>query len=157
MKHFYISLIAFLTALPFGSFAQNTLTVHQKNGQQFSFGFDEKPVVSFTDSFLVVKSTKMEVQYELALVSKFTFDDVEDAVIGIKDDSGKSYITLDEYTICIIGMKANATVSLIASDGKLLQSCKADKDGSVTFSIAELPEGTYIISSESLTCKIMKR
>lgn len=138
-------------------FAQNTLTIHQKDGQQFGFGFEEKPVVSFTDNALIIKSTKIEVQYELAKVAKFTFDDVEDAVIGIKVDDAKASITLDEYTVSISGAAADITVRLIASDGKQLQSYKTNQDGSVTFSIAELPEGTYIIVSESLTCKILKK
>lgn len=138
-------------------FAQNTLTIHQKDGQQFGFGFEEKPVVTFTDNALIIKSTKIEVQYELAKVSKFTFDDVEDAVIGIKVDDAKASITLDEYTVSISGAAADITVRLIASDGKQLQSYKTNQDGSVTFSIAELPEGTYIIVSESLTCKILKK
>lgn len=138
-------------------FAQNTLTIHQKDGQQFGFGFEEKPVVTFTDNALIIKSTKIEVQYELAKVAKFTFDDVEDAVVGIKADDAKASITLDEYTVSISGAEADITVRLIASDGKLLQSYKTNQDGSVTFSIAEFPEGTYIITSESLTCKILKK
>ena len=138
-------------------FAQNTLTIHQKDGQQFGFGFEEKPIVTFTDNALIIKSTKIEVQYELAKVAKFTFDDVEDAVIGIKVDDAKASITLDEYTVSISGAAADITVRLIASDGKQLQSYKTNQDGSVTFSIAELPEGTYIIVSESLTCKILKK
>ena len=138
-------------------FAQNTLTIHQKDGQQFGFGFEEKPVVTVTDNALIIKSTKIEVQYELAKVAKFTFDDVEDAVIGIKVDDAKASITLDEYTVSISGAAADITVRLIASDGKQLQSYKTNQDGSVTFSIAELPEGTYIIVSESLTCKILKK
>lgn len=151
---FFIFLIAIM-AIP--AIAQNTLTVHQKDGQQFSYGFEEKPVVTFTDNALVIKSTKVEVQYELAKVAKFTFDDVEDAVIGIKADDAKASISLDEYTVCITGAKADITVRLLASDGKQLQSYKTNQDGSVTFSIAELPEGTYIISSESLTVKILKK
>ena len=68
----YIFIILF--ALPVAS--QNTLTVHQKDGQKFSFGFEEKPIASFTDNYLVIKSTKVEVQYELAKITKFTFLEV---------------------------------------------------------------------------------
>lgn len=137
--------------------AQNTLTIHQKDGQQFSFGFEEKPVVSFTDVALAIKSTKVEVQYELAKVAKFTFDDVADVVNAIKADDVNASITLDEYSVSIIGAKADATVHLIASDGKQLQTYRTDQDGSLSFSIADLPQGTYIIASESLTCKILKK
>ena len=136
---------------------QNTLTVHQKDGQQFSFGFEDKPVVTFTDSELIVTSSKTELRYALAQVAKFTFDDIEDAVISIKTDASKAVITLDEYTVSISGAKPDATVCLIASDGKQIQSYKTNQDGTTTFSIADLPEGTYIIASESLTVKILKK
>lgn len=155
MKRLYLLLLAAVAAAPL--FSQNTLTIHQKDGQQFSFGFEDKPVVSFTDSDLIVKSTKTELTYALSSVSKFTFDDIEDAVISINDDAAKAVITLDSYTVSITGAKADIEVRLNSSDGKLLQSYKTTQNGSLTFSIAELPKGTYIISSESLTCKILKK
>ena len=155
MKLTILSCMLMLTSLV--AFGQNTLTVHQKNGEQFSFGFEDKPVVTFTETELVVKSAKTELRYELARVSRFTFDGKESAVEGIKEDATKVSITLDEYTVSITGAKAGDTVRLIASDGRQLHSCKTDEQGSVTFSIAELPEGTYIISSESLTVKILKK
>lgn len=139
------------------AFAQNTLTVHQKDGQEFSFGFEEKPLVTFTETELVVKTSKVELRYELSKFSKFTFDEkeVDDAVNPITEK--KASITLDEYTVCITGAKADIVVRLIASSGQPLNSYKTDSNGSVTFSISELPEGTYIIASESLTCKIIKK
>jgi len=155
MKRLSLLLLAAVAAAPL--FSQNTLTIHQKDGQQFSFGFEDKPVVSFTDTDLIVKTTKTELTYALSSVSKFTFDDIEDAVISIKGDAAKAVITLDSYTVSITGAKADITVRLTSSDGKLLQSYKTTQDGSLTFSIAELPQGTYIISSESLTCKILKK
>lgn len=137
--------------------AQNTLTIHQKDGQQLSFGFEDKPVIKFTDNEIVLTSAKTELRFQFENVAKLTFDDIEDAVIGINADGTKASITLDEYTVSISGAKADATVQLIASDGKLLQSYKIDQDGTATFSIADLPEGTYIIVTDSLTVKILKK
>lgn len=156
MKWLKIEIMAF-ALMPLGLFAQNTLTIHQKDGQQFCFGFEEKPVVTFTDNELVVKSTKTELCYELLLLAEITFDTVDTAVEDIKSGSIKAGITLDEYTVNISGAKADVTVHLIASDGRQLKSYKTDRNGSVTFSISELPEGTYIIASESLTVKIIKK
>ena len=155
MRRLSLCLLGALLVCPV--FAQNTLTVHQKNGEQFSFGFEDKPVVTFTDTELVVTSTKTELRYELSNVAKFTFDDVEDAVIGIKSDASKASITLDEYNVSISGLEADAAIRLVTADGKLLQSYKADEDGSVAFSIDKLPQGTYIITTESLSCKIIKK
>ena len=144
-------------AVPMIVSAQNTITIHQKDGKQFSFGFDEKPVVSFTDNMLVVKTTKTEIQYELALLSKFTFDQKQTAVDAIVDERIEPSVTLDEYSVQISGLKADATATLLSADGKQLQSYRTDSEGTVSFSIAELPQGIYIIKSESLTCKILKK
>ena len=138
-------------------FGQNTLTIHQKDGQQFSFGFDDKPVITYTDTDLVLKTTKTEVQYPLASVAKFTFTDVEDAVIPINQDSNAAQLELDGYVVSITGAKADITVKVIAPDGKTLGTYKTDSDGSVTFSVADLPQGLYVINSENLTCKILKK
>lgn len=141
----------------FPAMAQNTLTIHQKDGQQFNFGFDDKPVITYTDTYLVLKTTKTEVQYPLASVAKFTFTDVEDAVIPIKQDSNAAQLELDGYVVSITGAKAGINVLVIGPDGKTLDTYKTGSDGSVTFSIADLPQGLYIINSENLTCKILKK
>ena len=154
MKRLFIILFTMVLSVP--SFSQNTLTIHQKDGQQFSFGFEDKPVITYTDNDLVLKTTKTEVQYPLSSLAKFTFTDLEDAVISIKDDKA-AQMELDNYVVSITGAKSGVTVSVVGSDGKTLNSYKTDTDGSVTFSIAELPEGVYIIKSENLTCKILKK
>ena len=155
MKRISIILCTVLLSVPL--FSQNTLTIHQKDGQQFNFGFDDKPVITYTDTDLVLKTTKTEVQYPLASLSKFTFTDIEDAVTPIKQDGNAAQLELDGYVVSVTGAKADVTVKVIGSDGKTLGTYKTDSDGSVTFSIAYLPQGLYIINSENLTCKILKK
>lgn len=138
-------------------FAQNTLTIHQKDGQQFSFGFADKPVITYTDTDLVLKTTKTEVQYPLASLAKFTFTDSETAVAPINEGKSDAKLELDNYMVRITGAKAGITVTVIGPDGKTVGNYKTDSEGSVTFSIADLPQGLYIINSENLTCKILKK
>ncbi|MBO4500272.1 MAG: T9SS type A sorting domain-containing protein, partial [Bacteroidaceae bacterium] len=66
-------------------------------------------------------------------------------------------ISLDSYTVRISGAKSGQTVFVTDASGKTLSTYETDQDGSVTFSIADLPQGIYIIKSESLTCKILKQ
>ena len=139
------------------AFSQNTLVIHQKDGQKFSFGFDDKPVITYTDNDLVLKTAKTEVQYPLASLSKFTFVDIPTEVDAVAVDRKSPEITLDDYMIRITGAKAETVVKVTGMDGKTLAAYKADSEGTVTFSIADLPEGVYIISSDSLTCKILKK
>jgi uncharacterized protein YfaS (alpha-2-macroglobulin family) len=66
-------------------------------------------------------------------------------------------LELDGYVVSITGAKADITVKVISPDGKTLGTYKTDSNGSVTFSIADLPQGLYIINSENLTCRILKK
>lgn len=155
MKRFLFSIITVLLVIP--TIAQNTLTIHQKDGQQFSYGFGEKPVVSFTDNNLIIKSSNVEVNYELANLSKFTFDEKDTGVDEIKYKTDNASIKLDEYTVKISHSKPDITVSVIGSDGKTIKTYKTDTEGYVSFSINDFPDGLYIISTESLTVKIIRK
>ena len=150
MKRLLSLLLSFYLAVPV--FSQNTLTIHQKDGQQFSFGFEDKPVITYTDNALVLKTVKTEVQYPLASLAKFTFTESETAVTPVSADKNNPVLSLDSYVVNISGAKADVSVSVIGSDGKILSTYQTDSDGGVTFSIADLPQGTYIIKSENLTC-----
>ena len=155
MKRLLSLLGAVLLAVPV--FSQNTLTIHQKDGQQFNFGFADKPVITYTDTDLVLKTANTELQYPLASLAKFTFTNDEDAVIPIKQDGNAAKLELDNYMVSINGAKPGINVTVIGSDGKTVGNYKTDSEGSVTFSIEDLPQGLYIINSENLTCKILKK
>ena len=156
MKKFFVAIAALLFAGISIVSAQTTLTIHQKDGEKFSFGFSEKPVVSFTDNDLIVKTSTNQVTCALTAVAKFTFDSGETTVGEVKSDAEPA-ISLDEYAVMITNAKADDKVLLTGADGKLLQSYKVAEDGSVSFSISELPAGTYIISTSKLSIKILKK
>ena len=155
MNRFLTFLGAFLMAVPM--FGQNTLTIFQKDGQQFSYGFIDKPVISYTDNDLVLKTSKTEVQYPLSSLAKFTFTDVQTSVVPVDENKSDAKLSLDDNVVRIKGTESGTAISVIGSDGKTLVTYKTDAEGCVTFSIDELPEGIYIIQSESLTCKILKK
>ena len=153
---FFLSLLGavFLTAPVFG---QNYLTIQQKDGQEFSFGFEDKPVITYTDTELVLKTAKTDVEYPLAALSKFIFTDLPTQVIAVPDDIQNPDYAMNDYEINITGAKVGINVSVISTDGKAIGTYKTGKDGSVTFSIADLPQGLYIINSENLTFKVLKK
>ena len=64
---------------------------------------------------------------------------------------------MNDYEINITGAKVGINVSVISTDGKAIGTYKTGQDGSVTFSIADLPQGLYIINSENLTFKVFKK
>ena len=155
MKKLVALLCIVLLAAP--AFCQNILTVHQKDGNLFRYSFEEKPVVSFTDKDIVLKSTKIEVRFDMTKVSKFTFNENGTSADAVKADDAGTNIVLDEYMVSIAGAKADMDVRFLSSDGKVLKTFRTGQDGSIEFSITDFTEGTYLISSESVNVKILKK
>lgn len=149
--------ILFLTALFLSSMAsaQNYLTITQKNGDQFSYAFSDKPVVTYTETDLVLTTEDTEIQFPLSGLQKFTF---EDAPTSVQETiTASATISVSNNTVTICSAKADAQVQLIAVDGKIVRTYKTDAEGNLSFSIADLATGIYVVKSESLTCKISKK
>ena len=157
MKKLFCLVFLLLCVLMTHISAQNTLTIHQKDGRLFSYGFLEKPIITYTETDLVLTTANIVVEYPLSAISKFTFTETETSVSGVETDVVTPILELKDNTVYISGAKPQQTISLIGADGKIVSTFKTDANGSVTFSIVALPKGIYIVKSESLTCKISKR
>lgn len=120
------------------SFAQNTLNVHQKDGIVVSYAFSEKPVVTFTGTYIHIVTIKVEVDYPFADMEMFTFYDEANGVDVVK------------------ARGSNCTVSIYDINGTLLKVIKQD-EGTASFSTSDLPQGKYIIKNGSSTYKIIKK
>lgn len=157
MKRFF-SVVLILSAFVTNNvFAQNTVTIHQKDGQTVSYGFSAKPVITYTDNDLVITTAESEMQYPLLSVSKITFKDQSSDVSSATQDSQVPVLELENYVVYISGAKADVAVMLIGPDGKTLVNTKTDSEGQATFSIAEQPEGVYIIKSDNISFKIIRK
>jgi hypothetical protein len=166
MRKFLVAFMALLLLAPLALRSQNAMVVHLKTGRVVELAFKYQPVITFTDTEAVL-TTNIDgrivvVSYPLAALTKFTFttkDSTDPELptqveeVPVRDVS----FFIEDYTVTITGAKADMVVRLISMDGRQLNAYKTDQEGSVSFSIAELPAGTYIINSEDITFKILKK
>lgn len=161
MKKILIAFVVLMMMAPMALFSQNNVMIaHLKNGLVAEFLFKYEPVITFTDTDIVLTTTMGSITYPLANLTKFTFSKKDlptTEVEEIEEDVRKVTFSIDEYTINIDGAKADEAVHVIATDGKVVGAYKTDQDGVLSFSIADLPDGTYIIRSEEITFKILKK
>jgi len=121
------------------SFAQNTLNIHQRGGGVVSYGFDEKPVVTYVGSNLHVESTTASIDYPVDNVEKLTFESRESSIEEVRvEDEEVSYTLI--YTL----------------NGQLIKRIDS-KDGQATFNMQDLPAGNYIIKTNKTSFKINKK
>lgn len=119
--------------------AQNTLNIHQKDGTTVSYAFAEKPVVTYTENGIHLKTTKVEILYLMTYIEKFTFSDNEsNAVETLKTEN------------------TDEDVRIYGINGVLQKTIK-QSEGSASFSITDLPKGAYIIKNGGCTYKIIKK
>ena len=122
--------------------AQNSVNIFQKNGNVFSYTFDDRPKVEFAGEKLVVKVSTTEVEIPMSDVAKFTFDDSdfnETGIVNVRTGNIQSEC-VEVYTI----------------GGKLVKKEKVT-NGASSFSTNDLTNGTYIIKNGSTTFKFIKK
>lgn len=141
MKRLLFSLLAFVAAQ--APRADTALIVHQKSGGTVEFAFREKPVVTYSDDYLVisVQDGQATVSYPLGNLQKFTFGE-----------------TSDSYTRIVPPKEVAPQPTYIYNvGGVLLRTIRPSADGSTSASLDGLPAGTYIIKNGTTNYKTIKK
>lgn len=73
MKKFLILIPIILFSI--AGFAQNTLNIHQKDGEIFCCGFLEKPIVTYEGNTLKVSTKTVSIEFPLTELNKLSFED----------------------------------------------------------------------------------
>ena len=139
MKKLILSLLTFFAVTV--SQAETALIVHQKNGGTVEYSFSEKPVVTYSDGYLVISATGASVHYPLENMQKFTFGEVSDMVTRI---TAPADATPQPTYIYDIG-------------GRLVRTMQPAADGKTPASLDGLSTGTYIIKNGQTSYKVLKK
>ena len=121
--------------------AETALIVHQKSGGTVEFAFREKPVVTYSEGYLVISVSEASVSYPLSDMQKFTFGELS-----------------DNYTRITAPVEVAPQPTYIYNiSGILVRTLQPSEDGSTPATIDGLPTGTYIIKNGNTNYKINKK
>lgn len=97
-------------------------------------------------------------EYQMTDIQRITMGDRSATGIDdIKTDKTKGDIRYADGTFCLNGFETNSPVAVYDIGGKLMQTYRVSSDGNLSFSVATLPTGTYIVKAKSITYKFIKR
>ena len=161
-----LTLLAFLLLIPQESKAVDeveTLIIQMKNGSENTFFLKDKPKVTFEGVNLKVSATTGDVSFALGDVSfaladvlRFTYD--KRSTTGINEQvTTPTGVAFEGDVLVISQLKANATASIYALDGKLIRQLKPHRAGTYRISLSGLPTGVYLVKADNVTYKITKR
>ena len=159
MRKTLLSLLLLL--LPTGLLAdqQNTLVVLTKDNVQHQFVIaDTKPEVTFEGNSLKVTCAKTAASATFALSDVVRFTYVKTDIQGIDElQDDPAAVSYKDGMLVISHLKANSSVSVHTTDGRLVQQLKARRTGAYRLSLSQLPQGVYIVKAGNTTYKITKR
>ena len=139
MKKLFFSLLALFAAT--ATWADSALFVHQKSGGVVEYAFSEKPVVTYSEGYLVISVPEASVSYPLSNLQKFTFGDVDEQVTRI---------------VAPVNTAPQPTY-IYSLDGKLMRTLQPSEDGTTSASLEGLPSGTYVVKNGKTSYKVLKR
>lgn len=137
--------------------AQNAVAIYQVDGQVATFAFEEKPVVTYSGSELVLTTTATSVQYPIYKLKKmeFTFDwDDPDAIEKVKE-ADTQFCFRGEQLI-IDGGKSGSYVNLYNLKGIKVAQYALDKNGCACIPMHTLSQDVYIVKTTVFTFKFRK-
>ena len=162
MKKTFTLLLA-LFAFSLSVFAGNPgVTFLLRSGQKVSFSFAEKPVVALSDDYLSVSVRGVErVIYAYADVQRVVVvDDVVSAIDNVVADDKSQHVvfSFSANVLNVLGLAANESIALYATDGKLMLSEKANAEGKAAMSLSSLQQGIYVVRTQNgISYKLFKK
>lgn len=131
------------------------LLVWMDSGAKSAYALSTKPKVTYDGTCLVVSTTAATVEYPAEDVWKFTLDKIE--ISGI-EETLKEVPTMRIVgdVVMFSGCRPVSVVRIFNVSGQSLATEQADADGSLQINISHFPHGIYILSTESITYKIIK-
>ncbi|MBO7067810.1 MAG: hypothetical protein J6W52_03905 [Bacteroidaceae bacterium] len=161
MKRTYFYLLLLIFNAQFSMFselrAQNAVAIYQVDGQVATFAFEEKPVVTYRGSELVLTTTQTCVQYPIYKLKKmeFTVDwDDPDAIEKVKETDTQFSFRGGQLTV---GRgKSGSYVYLYNLKGIKVAQYTLDENGCASIPMQALPQDIYIVKTTGFTFKFRK-
>ena len=156
MKKQLLIIALFVANTVYSQDLPNALTVWTKEGKGTVFALTEKPVVSFTETDLVINARNMEVCYPLENMNKLSYD--YDETLDIVDiQTNNRTMNLRGNTLVFSSLPENSRVVVSTSDGAVVLMKTITLPGSYSLSTDSLRPGIYLINANNITYKILVR
>lgn len=146
-------IVLFLVCLTM--YGQNAVAVYQQDGTVAKFGFDEKPVVKYSGSDLVLTTTKTTVSYPIYMLKKISFD-VDWETTDIKTPMIDTAFRFQDGGIVISGCEAGSMAYIYNIKGAKVAEYRLDERGCVTIPTQGLGKDLYIVKTKTVSFKFKK-
>ena len=151
MKQLFFTFAFMLMASMANADNTTNLVIRQKAGNETILSLDSNPVLTFEGEYLNVRNDYMTFSFPIADIDQYSVSNPTD----IKEMRSLPRISNGQVTLNDLPKGTKAYVHSI--DGKVIREMEPDGMGTVSFSLRDLPKGTYIISAANTRFKIANK
>ena len=148
--HFAMLMIFSLTAIA----EEYSFVVWTKSGEQINFPLSEKPKLTHNDNNFIVTTPTTTVEYSKADINKFTLL-IPDGVDNIENSNANLF--QQNNSLILSGFKLGSIVKIFNINGQLLIAETINNEDTYIIDLSPLNKGIYIVSTESITYKIIRQ
>lgn len=127
-----------------------------RDGSELSYPFAERPTLTNKGTDLLLTTTKGNLELPHGSVQKFTIIAQQEAT-GIKKVKNKAKVEWKENVLHFVQCRVGSIISVYDKSGRMVLEKHVDEDGVCCISLQAQPSGIYVIKSENVTCKILKK
>ncbi len=132
------------------------LIIEESSGNTTSYDLGSKPVITYSGDFLVVKTDLANAEFALAQVAKYYFRAEPTKNIEPLSETN-AYISVTEENFTMKNCQPGSPVNIFTIDGKGVGNYQVASDGSLEISLSNLPQGIYIIKTNSANIKFIRK
>ena len=165
MKRFFLpKVLLLLLGITFalGANAEDhyRLLVWEKSGNIVgSFELSSTPMVTFTETDMVVTTTIGDVyyhNYDLPDMWKLTYEEYEPT--GVKNIlADANAMNFDGNSIIFPALEAGSKIAVYSANGSMVLDKTVSCDGEYAFPLSNLSQGVYVVNVNGKTYKIVKK
>ena len=115
----------------------------------------EKPMITFGEESLSIRTNTEYEIYNLKDVAKFTYEVSEEQGIRNLESDKASSFKFDGEMLLFPSLKTGSTVAIHTLNGTIVFRKTIEADGDYSFPLSHLNKGVYMVSVDGLTYKIL--
>lgn len=134
-----------------------------KSGRKDAYALTEHPVVTYVDGNLLLVTSLQEMEYPATEVRKFTLadnDNPEDVInppVSISQMENRDEMQLTAGAVRFSGCRPGSEIKVYTLGGMLWETKRVNAEGRAVVQTSHYPTGVYIIKSETITHKIIRK
>lgn len=153
-KRKFVATMALLALL--SSANAESLIIEETSGTTTAYDLGSAPVITYSGNNLVLKSSIANAEFELEKVAKYYFKP-GDPTGNTNVTKPLAYVAVTEESLIMKDCQPGEPVALFSIDGKLLGNYTIAPNGSLEISLSELPQGIFIVKTNSANINLIRK